>query len=158
MKRWGRILRGSKPDDFVSLSDNPDRKIVFFIPDSELKKLMRVSDYEKLKLVGWTDSEIKNYISKGKMFKLIIFPANKDIGKPATWKNLSALITKVYPNQPITKSFLTDTLNINSQFTGIGYTKNENGLCGIREIVGLNRKVCDIQNSKIIDLNVEFPH
>ena len=158
MKRWGRILRGSRPEDFVTLSDNPERKIVFFIPDSELIKLEKVSGYEKLKLIGWTDSEIRKYLSEGKDFKLITFPADKDLGKPATWKNLLKLIAQVYPDQPLTKAFFTNTLNINSQFTGTGYTKCDNGQSGIKEIVGLNRNICDIPNYKLIDLVVELPN
>ncbi len=152
MKRWGRILRGSRPEDFVTLSDNPERKIVFFIPDSELRKLEKVSDYEKLKLIGWTDNEIDEYVSEGKQFKLITFLENSDVGMPATWKNLLKLIGQAYPNQVLTKSFFANTLNLNSQFTGTGYTKCVNGRKGIREIVGLNRKICDIPNHHLEDL------
>ena len=152
MKRWGRILRGSKPEDFTTLSDNLNRKIVFFIPDLELKKLEKASDYEKLKLIGWTDEEIIRYIAMGKQFKLITFFANADIGVPATRKNIINLVSQVYPNQKITKAFLTNTLNLNARFTGNGYTKTDGGKRGIKEIVGLNRNISDIPNYSIVDL------
>lgn len=64
MTLQGRILRGNKAEDFETLSDNSDRRLVFFLPDSELKKLQNEEDLNKLKMVGWTEDAIKEYLKK----------------------------------------------------------------------------------------------
>ncbi len=99
-KFWGRVLRGNKPEDFKTLSDNPSRRVVLLLPHEDLARINGLSDREKMIQIGWSEEEIRGYLAEGKQFKMVIFPANESIAKPATWENVIDTAARAYPDYP----------------------------------------------------------
>lgn len=204
---YGRILRGATPKDFETLSDNPNRRVVMFMPQEELEKIEGLDGYNRFIAIGYSEQEIENYLKKGIHFKLITFPADSGVGKAATWENVIEIASEAYPelagklrkhttelesipygeivkecgydignvdrNDPRymdpqrfaesegslaeARSFLYHTLNLNSQFTGDGYTRTNDGQRGVRELIGLNRPISEIADVEITDMEVMLP-
>jgi hypothetical protein len=92
----GRILRGKNPNDFVSLTDDPNRKIVMLMGPDGLSLLPGKSGHEMLTAIGYTPDYINQKILEGTQFKLAVFPESK-FARPATWSNMVSLISHAYP-------------------------------------------------------------
>lgn len=92
----GRVLRGIKDKDFETLSDDPDRKIIFYIKEDGLRNMFGKTVYEILYNLGYEPNYFANKIKQGNKFKLIIFSEPSD-EIPATWDNLLDMIVFMYP-------------------------------------------------------------
>lgn len=92
----GRLLRGRNPEDFHKLSDDPNRRIVFLANSGTLASFLGKSGYEILLEIGHSDYYIRREISKGKTYKLVVFP--QMAADLANWSNLLHLAGDVYPD------------------------------------------------------------
>lgn len=93
----GRILRGKKPEDFLTLTDEPEtRKIVMLMAEDGLKSLLGKKGTEILLSIGYEKEYIQYKIKSGNSFKLIVFERKEDI-KEATWDNVAQLVSEIYP-------------------------------------------------------------
>lgn len=93
----GRIIRGKKPIDFLTLTDDPHRKLVMLMGPDGLQKLLGKSGYDMLIEIGYE----KNYIvrkvkDENCQFKLVVFGDNGP-AKLATWDNTLEIVSGVYP-------------------------------------------------------------
>jgi hypothetical protein len=93
----GRILRGTQPEDFSTLTDDPQRKVVMLMGSDGLEQLPGKPGYDMLATIGYTDEYIARKIDGGTTFKLIIFPESK-IARPATWSNMLDIVSEAYPD------------------------------------------------------------
>ncbi|MBN1803316.1 MAG: hypothetical protein JW891_17525 [Candidatus Lokiarchaeota archaeon] len=93
----GRIIRGVNPDDFETLTDDPDRKLVMLMGPDGLQKLLGKESYDMLVEIGYEKEYIQRKLNEGNEFKLVVF---KEGGEAiiATWDNVINLVSKTYPN------------------------------------------------------------
>lgn len=93
----GRILRGKKPNDFLSLSDDSNRDLVMLLGPDGLQALPGSPGYDMLLGIGYTRDFIRTKVLEGTMFKLVVFPESMT-ARLATWDNVSAVVSHVYPS------------------------------------------------------------
>ncbi|MCX6744865.1 MAG: hypothetical protein NTX82_05055 [Candidatus Parcubacteria bacterium] len=93
----GRIIRGQKPSDFASLTDDPERKIVMLVDPDGLAKLLGKSGYDMLIEVGYQPDYLEHKVKEGNQFKLAVFPEG-GAAQLATWDNIFAMVSQVYPD------------------------------------------------------------
>jgi len=92
----GRIIRGKKPEDFTTLTDDSERKIIMLMGADGLDMLLGKTGYESLIAIGYEPNHLKNKILAGNKFNLVVFPEQSG-ALLATWDNLVALASKQYP-------------------------------------------------------------
>ena len=92
----GRIIRGKVADDFLTLTDDPDRKVVMLMGPDGLGQIQGKSGYEMLEIIGYEPSYIERKVGEGNEFKLVVFPEGKD-ALLATWDNVAKIVSHVYP-------------------------------------------------------------
>lgn len=145
----GRILRGVNEEDFSTLTNHPNRRLVFLLDAFALSDLVGLEGNEILKQIGYEQDFIADLLARKTKFKLIILP--ESTGKLATWDNLLDFAQEMYPAwrerieiaRPILKGynykeimamenvstevrvFLQSTLNVNRLFAGDGFTRRE---------------------------------
>jgi hypothetical protein len=93
---FGRILRGTKPSDFETLSDDPDRKIILVSAEDGLKRFIGKTGYQMLLSIGYEKDYIQYRLKNGYIFKLVVFNKQKSV-KPATWDNVAKIVKETYP-------------------------------------------------------------
>jgi nicotinamidase-related amidase len=94
----GRIIRGTKPADFETLSDDPTRKLVMLMGPDGLQKLIGKTGYEMLIEIGYEkDYIIRKVRDEGCKFKLVVFGEGGP-AKFATWGNVVDAVSVVYPD------------------------------------------------------------
>lgn len=93
----GRIIRGKQPADFLTLTDDPTRKLVLLMGPDGLEKLLGKSGYDMLVEIGYETAYIDRKVAEGNRFKLIVFPEGGP-AKLATWENVLDVVGNVYPN------------------------------------------------------------
>ncbi|MBD3351195.1 MAG: hypothetical protein GF364_06890 [Candidatus Lokiarchaeota archaeon] len=94
----GRILRGRKPEDFKTLTDEPERrKIIMLMAGDGLIKMLGTTGFQALKTIGYEREYIEYKLKDNYKFKLVVF-AQSDLIKPATWNNVAEIVTLVYPD------------------------------------------------------------
>jgi len=93
----GRIIRGKKPEDFTTLTDDPDRKIVMLVDPDGLASLLGKNGYEMLIQIGYEPDYLKHKVKEGNQFKLVVFPEG-GAAQLATWDNVFAMVEQVYPD------------------------------------------------------------
>ncbi|MBN2154198.1 MAG: hypothetical protein JW839_22275 [Candidatus Lokiarchaeota archaeon] len=93
----GRILRGRQPEDFETMTDDPERKLVMLMASDGLARLVGKSDYDALLLIGYEKDYIKHKMEDGYEFKLVVFKEGGAI-KLATWDNVAEAVAAVYPD------------------------------------------------------------
>lgn len=93
----GRIIRGKKPEDFLTLTDDPTRKLVMLMGPDGLEKLLGKSGYEMLLAIGYEPEYLEHKVAEGNRFKLVIFPEG-GAAKLATWDNVVEIVSGVYPD------------------------------------------------------------
>lgn len=93
----GRIIRGKKPADFATLTDDPDRKIVMLVDPDGLAKLLGKTGYEMLIEIGYQPDYLEHKVKEGNQFKLAVFPEG-GAAQLATWDNVFAMVELVYPD------------------------------------------------------------
>jgi hypothetical protein len=92
----GRILRGISGTDFVTLSNDPKRKIVMLAGPDGIQHIRDLPGYQMLEACGYMPSYIVELVAKRTVFKLVIF-ADNTLTAPATWQTMLALAGEVYP-------------------------------------------------------------
>ncbi|MFC1598633.1 hypothetical protein ACFL2U_01300 [Patescibacteria group bacterium] len=93
----GRIIRGKKPEDFTTLTDDPERKIVMLVDPDGLAELLGKNGYKMLLTVGYEPDYLEHKVREGNQFKLVVFPEG-GAAKLATWDNVVAMVEQVYPD------------------------------------------------------------
>jgi hypothetical protein len=141
----GRVLRGVTSADFLTLTDNPLRRVVFLTDAAALGTLIGSDGWEILKQIGYADAFIAGLLARQTRFKVALFP--EVAMRAATWDNLLDLASEAYPEwhakmdraRPVLKAsasplpeeaaevraFLQAVLNVNRLFAGDGYTRRE---------------------------------
>ncbi len=141
----GRVLRGRTSADFLTLTDNPQRRVVFLTDAAALCALIGSDGWEILKQIGYDDAFITSLFERQTRFKLALFP--EVAMRAATWDNLLDLAGDAYPEwhakieraRPALKdnvdplageaaevrAFLQTVLNVNRLYAGDGYTRRE---------------------------------
>lgn len=93
----GRIVRGSSPEEFETLTDDLSRKLVMLMGADGLEQMLeKPDDYEKLLAIGWEHKDVEYYIDLGKEFKLVVF--NESAAKLADWNSAIEAVIDVYPD------------------------------------------------------------
>lgn len=94
---FGRIVRGNCDQDFLSLSEDPRRKVVFLLDSQGLSELPGMSGYQMLIHVGHTPAEIhRRVVEQGKSFKLVLFPDSHAV-RLANWDGVLEAVIEAYP-------------------------------------------------------------
>jgi hypothetical protein len=93
----GRVIRGKKPEDFLTLSDDPDRKLVMLMGSDGLKKLLGKTGYEILIDIGYESDYIVRKVNEGNQFKLFVTEEGTD-ALLATWNNVVEIVGDIYPD------------------------------------------------------------
>jgi hypothetical protein len=175
----GRVLRGRSDADFLTLTDNPLRRVVFLTDAAALGTLIGSDGWEILKQIGYDDAFIMDLLARQTRFKLVLFP--EVAMRAATWDNLLDLAGEAYPEwrarmeraRPALKenayplpeaaaevrTFLRTVLNVNYLFAGDGYTRREGDpLRRVHpEYVILNRPLVAMGACCVIDFPVSTP-
>lgn len=93
----GRLIRGKKPADFLTLTDDPTRKLVMLMGPDGLGKLLGKTGYDMLVEIGYeSDYIVRKIRDEGCQFKLVVFGDNGP-AKLATWDNVIDVVSAVYP-------------------------------------------------------------
>jgi len=95
---YARILSGLQAQDFLTMTRNVSRKIVFYLDASGLEKMVGISDREKLILIGYPADYIERKLQEGFQYKMVIFK-DDTVTKIATWDNIEKLMTEIYSGQ-----------------------------------------------------------
>jgi hypothetical protein len=156
------VLRGQSERDFLTLSDDPLRRVVFMLDETALIDLLGCTGAEVLARIGYTPAEVRALLAQGTRFRLAILPVTDML--PATWANVLALAANAYPEwagrlaaarpaletRPYAeimgqgdvaaevRAFLEQTLHLNPLFAGDGYTRCD-GRAVYPEYICLNR-------------------
>lgn len=109
----GRVIRGKKPEDFLSLTDDPTRRIVMLIDPEGLSVLPGLSGYDVLLTLGYEPDYLKHKVDEGNKFKLVVF-GDGGLAKLATWDNLIDMVKMQYPEESDTFEIHRETLKITS--------------------------------------------
>lgn len=176
----GRVLRGLSERDFLTLSDDPLRRVVFMLDETALVDLVGRTGADMLARIGYTPAEVRALLARGTRFRLVILPAADMV--PATWANVLALVASVYPEwagrltaaRPLletlpyaevmrqggvaaeVRAFLERTLHLNPLFTGDGHTCCD-GRAVYPEYVCLNRPLSAFGRWCQIEFPVALP-
>jgi hypothetical protein len=95
----GRVIRGKRPEDFETLTNDPTRKVVLIMGPDGLQQMVRQpSGYAMLETIGYAKQHIAAKVSEGNAFKLAVFPEG-NLARPATWSNMFAMLSKAYGMQ-----------------------------------------------------------
>lgn len=95
-RRYGRILRGQTEADFITTSDDPDRKVVMFMDESGLEALEGLDGADLLREIGYPEDYIAALIAKGTMFRLVTIEDNGSIIR-ADWDGVLTMLKRDYP-------------------------------------------------------------
>jgi len=96
---FGKIMRGKKPEDFLNLSENEDRKLVMVMGQDGLEKISKLRGQALLIAIGYQREYIHRLIDQGYYFKFIMFETSKDvIVCPANWPGVARMVLEVYPD------------------------------------------------------------
>jgi hypothetical protein len=94
---YGRILRGSRPEHFLTCSDDAERRLVMLMGSDGFEKLKGKTGYEMLVQIGYTEEHIRQKVNiERNQFKLVTF----DLAQPpllATWDNVEQMVAVAYP-------------------------------------------------------------
>ncbi len=91
----GRLLRGMNAAAFDTLTDDPDRRVVFLVDASGVEACCGISGYELLEKIGWDPPYIQAKIKAGNKVKFCVFP--ETACKLGTWDNVLACVESEYP-------------------------------------------------------------
>lgn len=159
----GRVLRGKEPKDFVTLTDNPNRRVAFLMDSSALDNLIGKDGRQILSEIGYPVEFTDDLLKSGTKFKLVVFPEQSV--KLATWENLLHVVKMAYPAMEAdikkvegdlpkmefaeamaaggkiteVRTFLHKTVNVNELYTGNGHTTN-----GQKEFITENKPLTDL--------------
>lgn len=93
----GRIIRGTKSEDFLTLTDDLTRKLVMLMGPDGLEKITGLSGYDSLIEIGYeADYIVRKVVDEGNQFKLVVFPEGGE-ALLASWDNVVKVVSNVYP-------------------------------------------------------------
>lgn len=96
----GRILRGrpgQTPDEFETLTDTPQSRLVIMLTDSSgLSRFFGKSDYQKCITVGHAPHHIEGKVKAGYVYKFVVFPETSAL--TGEWKSVWQICASVYPD------------------------------------------------------------
>lgn len=101
---YARVLRGKTLEDFTTLTDDVERRVVFFMDQDGLASIAGKQGDPLLYSLGYTEDYVRSLRSSGTQFKLVIFAKNENV-LPATWKNLEKVAAEAYPRTPVASLF-----------------------------------------------------
>ncbi len=101
---FARVLRGKSESDFTTLTDDVERRVVFFMDQSGLASIAGKQGDPLLYALGYTEDYVRSLRSSGTKFRLVIFSKNENV-VPATWENLQKIAADAYPNGPVALLF-----------------------------------------------------
>jgi hypothetical protein len=90
----GRFIRGTKPEHFEMLSDEPGKRLSWVCSSQQLGALLGKTPCEAMDSIGKGPAWLAARQADGTKHMLVLFPA--DNGTVATWRNLWALIRETY--------------------------------------------------------------
>lgn len=79
-----RILRGEFNNDFLTLTNDPLRKVVMTVGADGAQKILTQSHYQQLLTIGYPADFIEYCLDKHLHFRLVVFEENENV-MPATW-------------------------------------------------------------------------
>lgn len=91
----GRVIRGTKPSDFDTLTDDPSRHVIMLMDADGLARLFGKSGYKILIEIGYRADYIQQKLDAGNAFKLAVFPA--EAAYLADWDGVFRIAAEVYP-------------------------------------------------------------
>lgn len=92
----GRVLKGRQDADFLRLSHDRDRRVVYVMGPDGLASLLGLEAAEVLARIGYRPDYVAAKRAQGFRFELLVFPARADV-VPATWDHLPGLVEDAYP-------------------------------------------------------------
>lgn len=96
----GRLIRGKKPEDFLTLTDDPTRRVVMPMDETGMQSLLGLSGYNMLLTVGYeADYICRKVVDEGNQFRLVVFPAGQD-ALLGTWDNVVEVVKAAYSDMP----------------------------------------------------------
>ena len=90
----GRFIRGTRPEHFEQLSDEPGKRMSWVCSPQQLGALLGKSAAEAMFAVGFRAEWLAERLADGTKHMLVLFPAGS--GAVATWGNLWAMIRQHY--------------------------------------------------------------
>lgn len=95
----GRLIRGTKPEHFETLTDVPNERRIIQLTDSQgLTELLAKKDTRAmLNHVGWADSFINDKVASGHQFKLVVFPEHGTPARRAYWLEQLEVVAAAWP-------------------------------------------------------------
>jgi hypothetical protein len=96
----GRIIRGKRPEDFETLTDDPERKLVMLMGPDGLGLLPGKTGHDMLVAIGYEPDYLRHKVAEGNQFKLVVFPEGGP-AKLATWENAVEAVSEVYPTAAV---------------------------------------------------------
>jgi hypothetical protein len=146
----GRILRGrpnQTPDEFETLTDTPQSRIVIMLTDSNgLSQFFGKSDYQKCITVGHAPHHIESKVKAGYVYKLVVFPETSAL--LGTWDSVFNLCAEVYPD--ITNSIRQHS----SEIVKLAKTGGNDPLVPFEKAAGyLFKDVDDANHPKFMDID-----
>lgn len=94
---FGRIQKGKSPEDFLTMTNDADRKIIFYMGSDALEDLLVRSDYQSLIRLGYTPDYISSLLRRQHSFQLTVFNNPGEL-VPATWDSIAELVQKYHPS------------------------------------------------------------
>lgn len=93
---YGRIVR-IKGDGPLTLTEEPDRRVVMIMGPAALADLTGRSGIEMLSLIGYTDEYVRRKLKEGCRFELVVFSRPRGKLAVANWSNTIDGIIEAYP-------------------------------------------------------------
>ena len=206
----GRIIRGVKDNDFLTLTDDPNRKLVMLMGPDGLESILGKNGYESLVAIGYESDYIRHKIEvENNKFKLVVFSSGKT-ANIATWDNVIDIVSSVYPSVAAklysqkdalkqisfseiektagfkfnevdkngtsdnrfmnlerfeqsngniidVRAFLYFSVHLKELFSGDGFTYTFDGKKGLMEYIVPNMLISDLDDSKLISLDIQIP-
>lgn len=93
----GRVIRGKTSQDFATLSEDPDRKLILLTDPNGLASLPGVPGFSILIRIGWEPSYAIQKIQDGYKVKLVVFREGGP-ARLATWDGVLEVVCRAYPD------------------------------------------------------------
>ncbi|HEX8681192.1 MAG TPA: hypothetical protein VF707_02690 [Ardenticatenaceae bacterium] len=176
----GRVLRGTREEDFLTLTDSPERKVIFLMDSTGLSDLVGQDGRGILQCIGYEEHFIDQLLQKGTIFRLVVLPETSVM--LATWDNTLNAVQQAYPDwiakieqaRPALRThtyeeimarggvaaevrrFLEETINLNRLYTGDGFTRCEDPGTqpSCAEYICLNRPLADFGAFATVEFSV----
>lgn len=96
-KLAGRVLKGRTPKDFLRLSDDLRRPLVFVLDGAGLVSLLGKHPDQILESLGYLPSFVASQRTQGKSFQIALFLRPEGL-KKGTWDSVFEMAGEIFPN------------------------------------------------------------